>query len=161
MRRSLVAVFLGLVLAFLGEGQVLAQENWVATPGVGVGPVRLGMSVGEIEKIVTRAPRKDHWILSGKPAWIYYVQGLQVHYDKNVRAYQVVVDKPGIKTPEGLQVGDPSSGIQAVHGAPSLSHQLPTAASMPKQYLYVYQSKGLGFQTEGDRILLINILPVR
>jgi hypothetical protein len=157
MRRHLGAVFFGVVLALWGCGQVLAQGNWVATPGVGVGPVKLGMSVTDIEKVLTRSPRDDHQIVSGKPKWIYYAQGLQVHYDENVRALQVVVEKSGIQTPEGLQVGDPSAKIQAVYGAPTGSHQLPTAANRPKQYYYVYSPKGVGFQTEGDRILLVYI----
>ncbi len=161
MRRSLGAVVLGLVLAFWGAVQVSAQGNWVVTPGVGVGPIRLGMSSAEVEKALTRSPREDHVILSGKPKWIYYAQGLQVNYDEQVRALQVVVDKVGPQTAEGIKVGDPASRFQAAYGAPGLSHQLPTAASQPKQFYYVYKSRGIGFQTEGDRILLIYVFQPR
>ncbi len=157
MRRHLGAVLLVVALALWGGGQVLAQGSWVATPGVGVGPIKLGMPAADIEKVLTRSPRDDHQMVSGKPKWIYYAQGLQVHYDEKVRALQVVVDKTGVQTSEGLQVGDPSTKIQAVYGAPTGSHQLPTAANRPKQYYFVYSSRGVGFQTEGDRILLIYI----
>jgi hypothetical protein len=149
------------VLALVLTGWAWAQAGWVATPGIGVGALRLGMTASAIEKMVTRSPRTDHQEISGKPKWIYYNEGLQVHYDDALKALQIVVDKPGIKTPEGLQVGDPSSRISALYGQAGQSHQLPTAAKMPKQYYYVFPSRGLGVQTEGDRVLLLYIFPAR
>lgn len=157
MRRFFGVAVLVLVLT----GWAWAQPGWVATPGIGVGTLRLGMTAAAIEKMVTRSPRADHQEISGRPKWIYYNEGLQVHYDDAVKALQIVVDKPGIKTPEGLQVGDPSSRIQALYGQAGQSHQLPTAARMPKQYYYVFPSRGLGVQTEGDRVLLLYIFSAR
>ena len=72
-----------------------------------------------------------------------------------------MADKVGLKTPEGVQVGDPASRIEAAYGKDYLSHQLPTAARMPKQYVYVYRSKGVEFQTEGDKILFIYVFPAK
>jgi hypothetical protein len=157
MQRFFKVAFLFLALS----GWAWAQAGWVATPGVGVGELRLGMTASAIEKMVTRSSRTDHQEVSGKPKWIYYNEGVQVHYDDAVKALQIVVDKPGIKTPEGLQVGDPSSQISALYGRAGQSHQLPTAARMSKQYYYVFTSRGLGVQTEGDRVLLIYIFPAR
>ncbi len=149
------------VLVLALTGWAWAQAGWVATPGIGVGPVRLGMTASAIEKNLTRSPRADHQEISGKPKWIYYNQGVQVHYDDAATALQIVVDKAGIPTPEGLQVGDPSSRISALYGQAGQSHQLPTAARMPKQYYYVFPSRGLGVQTEGDRVLLLYLFPAR
>lgn len=160
MRRSILAWLLGMVLILGAWGSAQAQgSKWIATPGVGVGPVKLGMTAGAIEKSVTRTPGGDHQLIMGNPKWVYYDQGVQVHYDSAVKALQVVVDKSGIATPEGVQLGDPTSRFEQVYGRDYLAHQLPTAAKKPKQYYYAYKSRGIGFQTEGDRIILIYIFP--
>lgn len=158
LRVSLCTLVLGLALS-LGA---LAQGKWTVTPGVGVGPVKVGMTVAAVEKLVSRDAKADHQVVNGKPQWIFYGQGVQVHYDNAGRALQVVADKPGLATPEGVQLGDSLTKVEAAYGRGYMAHQLPTAAGLPKQYTYVYKNLGLEFQTEGDRVILIYVFaPLR
>lgn len=161
LRRTFCAWILGAALSVTAVG-VQAETKWTVTPGVGVGPVKVGMHVSGIEKLLTRNPKGDHQEVAGRPQWIFYNGGVQVHYDNAGKALQVVADKSGMPTPEGVQVGDPLSKAEACYGRNYIAHQLPTASGLPKQYTYVYKERGLEFQTEGDRILFIYVFqPVK
>lgn len=153
LRSTLCALILGLALT----AGAFAQAKWAVNPGVGIGPIKIGMHVTAIEKILTRDPKGDHQEVAGKPQWIFYAQGIQVHYDQAGRAVQVVADKGGILTDKGVGVGDPLSKAEACYGRGYVAHQLPTASGLPKQYYYVYKDQGVGFQTETDRTILIYV----
>lgn len=155
LRKSLCALILGLALTTWGAH---AQAKWTIAPATGIGPIKIGMTVAAIEKVLTRDPKGDHQEVAGRPTWVFYTQGVQVHYDQG-RAVQVVADKPSLATAEGVQVGDPLSKAEACYGRGYIAHQLPTASGKPKQYYYVYKERGLGFQTENDRIILIYVFP--
>lgn len=155
LRATLCALILGLALTV----GAMAEAKWTVAPGAGIGPYKLGTQVTTLEKTLTRDPKGDHQEVAGKPQWIYYLQGIQAHFDQSGRAIQLVADKPGIPTAEGVQVGDPLSKAEASYGRGYVAHQLPTASGLPKQYYYVYKERGLGFQTETDRIILIYVFP--
>lgn len=162
MKRTRCGLLVALALVLAAWGSAAAQGKWTINPGVGVGPIQIGMPCAVAERNLTRDPKGDHQIASGQPKWIFYNEGLQIHYDSSIQVLQVVVDRPGIPTAEGVQVGDSANRFEQVYGRNYLAHQLPTATQMPKQYFYAYNSKGLGFQTEGDKILLISVFaPVK
>ncbi|MDO5295402.1 MAG: hypothetical protein Q4F00_02005 [bacterium] len=157
--RKLCGVALSLLFLLLSVGVAEAQQDWTITPGVGAGPIKLGMSLKEIEANYHRDPKADHCIFHGRPIWIFYKEGFQVNYDAKQKAMQIYFDKPGIKTPGGVQVGDLSKSFLPEFGNGFIAHELPTAQAMPNQYLYVYRSKGIGFQIEGERIKFIFVSP--
>ncbi len=153
--RKLCLAAIGLALLLVCTGISFAQAKWSITPGVGAGPIRLGMDIKSIEAIVHRDPNADQSFFHGRPIWLFYKEGVQVNYDPHQRAMQIYVDKPGITTPGGVQVGDLPSQFLAEYGGDYIAHELPTAQSMPNQYLYVYKKLGIGFQVEGERIKFI------
>ena len=154
MQKMRCAIF-GLLLLLISAASAEAQQPWTITPGVGAGPIKLGMSIKEIEANYHRDPKADQCIFKGRPVWIFYKEGFQVNYDMAQKAAQIYFDKPGIVTAGGVQVGDVSNKFLPEFGNDYIAHELPTAQAMPNQYLYVYTKKGIGFQIEGDRIKFI------
>lgn len=150
-----VIVAVGLLI-----GVAAAQSNWDVRPGKGVGPLSIGMPISKCEQIVQRNPKADHAFIGHKrPFWIYYLNGVQINYDSNATAYQIYIDKPGIVTSKGIQVGDPQAKFMAAYGKDYLAHELPTAKSQPKQSFYAYKSIGLGFQVENGIVKFIAVFP--
>ena len=154
--RRLISVIVGILVLVLASDVAQAQAKWTITPGVGVGPIKLGMSIQEIEAIVHRDPKADQSFFHGRPIWLFYKEGIQVNYDIKQRAMQIYVDKPGIIA-NGVQVGDPSNKFLPAFGNDYIAHELPTAQSMPNQYHYAYRRQGIGFQIEGSHIKFIFI----
>lgn len=137
-----------------------AQSGWDIRPGQGVGPFQIGMPIAQCEQQLQRDPQADQvFVGKNRPFWIYYLNGLQINYDSQGQAFQFYIDKPGIPTSKGIQVGDPIEKFIAAYGTGYLAHELPTAKNQAKQSLYVYKSLGLGFQTEGNTVKFIVILP--
>lgn len=155
LRKSLMAI----ALFALTAGIALAQQQWTAVPGVGAGPIKVGMNIKQVETILTRKPNADHAFRNKKyPFWIYYNEGLQVAYlIPSGKADQVIVDKPGIPTDKGVEVGGSLEQIVDAYGRNYIDHELPTGSKDPKQYTYYYPSQGIGFQLEGGRIKFIYI----
>ncbi|MGM9997982.1 MAG: hypothetical protein ACI38Q_01065 [Candidatus Bruticola sp.] len=141
-------------------GSAIAQSNWDVRPGQGVGPLNIGMNIKQCEQIVQRNPEADHAFVGKKrPFWIYYLNGVQINYDNSASVYQIYIDKPGIVTSKGIQVGDPQSKFIAAYGKKYLAHELPTATNQPKQSFYAYKSLGLGFQVENEVVKFIAVFP--
>lgn len=137
-----------------------ADEGWAVRGGDGVGPLKLGMKIEACEKLVKRNPNADHAFVSGKrPFWIFYLNGVQINYDITSAALQIYVDKAGIPTDKGIQVGDPQDKFMNAYGRNFVSHELPTAKNQPKQSVYVYKNLGLGFQVEGGIVKFIIVTP--
>lgn len=149
------------IICFLLIGCIqtgFAQNSWKVRPGEGVGPYSIGMSCKQCEQTLTRVKGADHVFVGRKhnlPFWIYYNEGIQVNYDNKCSAVQFYVDKPGIFTDKGIQVGDAQAKFLEAYGKGYVSHELPTAKSQPKQTLYVYKKSGLGFQVEGGIVKFI------
>ena len=157
--RKLCISLLSIAVFFVLQGMCFAQgAAWTVTPGVGVGPIKLGMNVKAIEAILHRDPKADQSFIHERPLWIFYKEGIQVNYDSYGNAMQIYVDKPGIATAGGVQVGDAAKSFMGEFGTKYIAHELPTAKSMPDQYLYVYKSEGVGFQIEGAAIKFILIV---
>ncbi|MBQ7529391.1 hypothetical protein IJT10_05765 [bacterium] len=137
-----------------------SNEGWTVRGGDGVGPLKLGMKVEACEKIVKRNPNADQAFVAGKrPFWIFYLEGVQINYDNTSKVLQIYVDKTGIPTDKGVQVGDPQDKFMNAYGRGFVSHELPTAKGQPKQSVYVYKSSGLGFQVEGGIVKFIIVTP--
>lgn len=149
----------GIVLAFaVTASAAWADAGWDVRPGDGVGPVSIGMPFSKCETFLKRDPKAEHVFLGRKktqPFWVYYTNGVQVNYDRKGKAMQVWVDKPGIVTSKGVQVGDSKDKFIAAYGRGYDSHELPTAKNQPKIYAYYYKSSGLGFQIEGGIVKFI------
>lgn len=154
--RRIISVILGILVMLLTSSMAQAQPQWEIVPGVSAGPIKLGMSIEQIEAILHRDPKADQSIFHGRPIWIFYKEGIQVNYDIKQKAMQIYVDKPGILA-KGVQVGDPSNKFLPVFGNDYIAHELPTAQCMPNQYHYAYRRQGIGFQIEGDHIKFIFI----
>ncbi|MCR5662252.1 MAG: hypothetical protein K6G50_09000 [bacterium] len=153
LRKSLMA----LVLLALASGIAWAQQQWTAVPGVGAGPIKVGMNIKQVEQILTRKPNAPHAYRNKKwPFWVYYNEGLQVAYlIPSGKVDQVVVDKPGIPTDKGVEVGGSLEDITNAYGHNYIDHELPTGSKDPKQYAYYYPPQGIGFQLEGGKIKFI------
>lgn len=161
MRRRIFFVIsllvFGLVFMLTQLNQAQAQGNWVVIPGASVGPISLNMPVSKVESMLKRDPAGAHMIYQGRPVWIFYKEGVQVNYDGSGTAMQIYVDKPGIATQKGIQVGDSQARFISAYGTGYIAHELPTAKSLPKQYFYAYKKIGLGFQVEGDKVKFIAV----
>ena len=159
MRKIYIGIFL-LFSIVLTVSAAFAQNAWQVRSGEGVGPYSLGMSFNECEKTLHRDKNADQVFVRRKqPFWIYYTDGIQINYDHFGKVIQIFVDKPGILTDKGIQVGDPQDKFMTAYGRGFVSHELPTAKSQPKQSVYVYKNLGLGFQVEGGIVKFIIVTP--
>ncbi|MBQ7502626.1 hypothetical protein IJT93_07925 [bacterium] len=157
MRKFFINIcFLLSLSAALTVSAAFAQSAWKVRNGEGVGPYSIGMTFSECEKTLHRDKNADQVFVRRKqPFWIYYTDGIQINYDHFGKVIQIFVDKPGILTDKGIQVGDPQDKFLAAYGRGCVSHELPTAKSQPKQSVYIYKNMGLGFQVEGGIVKFI------
>lgn len=148
-----------------------SAEDWSISPGAGVGPVKLGMKLSDVE-VKTKVLPQGHGPLrrtdtvtevrNGKMVIAYTrYDGIEVQWLP--RAIQIVVNKPSITVnsrpvnlvgPGGLRVGGTLANIQATLGRWDEARDLkPQKNTM----MYVYKNKRIGFVVKDGRIASINV----
>jgi hypothetical protein len=157
LRKILPLLFLFTLVLGLAAAAADPKSSWVARAGVGVGPVLVNMDYDSVNKLLTWDKTRNTY-QDKQPFHTFYTEGIQVHWNRSARAEQIIVEVPGIPTAEGVRVGDSRSRFEQVYGRDyTVSPPLPTAKSEPPQHQYFYTSRGIGFQTRGDSIILIYV----
>ncbi len=148
---SLRKIVTSILFVALGAGSSVAEETWVVRM-VGVGPVKIGMKLPEINSLLqeTFALPKDKdeqscfYVTPEKHAHVAFmmVDGVLARVD---------VDSAGVPTAEGVQVGDTEAQALKVYGTKMKVE--PHKYTGPEgHYLTVKSSSGkYGFRFETDR----------
>jgi hypothetical protein len=102
-----------LSLAFL-IGNSAATETWVLRFD-GVGPVKIGMSLSQLNAVLQRKSEPDD------EGGCFYVESSKHPHLKFMiiegRLARIDVEEPGAATSTGMQVGDSDSRVKQVYGA--------------------------------------------
>jgi hypothetical protein len=104
-------------LMFLLAGICLAGDGWVVRPN-GVGPVKIGMSLPQLnmalhEKFAMPQDKEDQVCF-----YVTSTQHPQVSFMiENKRLVRVDVDKSGVTTTEGVQVGNSEEHVKDIYGS--------------------------------------------
>lgn len=149
-----------LAILLILSGQALAQ-GWVAEPGQGVGPVKLGMTIPEVASHLTPT---EYIGTKKNPRFIRYGD-FQAEY--SVKKLVMISlhgnsfgTKSGAATFElkgGVQIGTPFTHVQTVFGRNYIQQELKTAKGAPRETYYAYRFLGIGFRTRADRVAHIDI----
>jgi hypothetical protein len=137
-------------------GSSLANETWVVRED-GAGPVKIGMSLSQLnavlhEKFSTPAANGEQgcfYVDSSKHPHILFmiIDG---------RLARIDVLKPGVSTPEGVQVGDTESHARKVYGSKLKAE--PHAYTGPEGHYLTAHSKdgrfGVRFETDDGKITM-------
>src|ERR1035441_2763108 len=105
------------VLAVLSVGTALAGDGWIVRQN-GVGPAKVGMSLSQLnaalqEKFTLPQNKEDQacfYVTPKKHPRISFMI-------ENRHLVRIDVDKAGIATAEGVQVGDSEEHVKHVYGA--------------------------------------------
>lgn len=150
-------------------------EDWTITPGQGVGPIRLGMKLSEVEKPTKKLPQgkgplsrmdTQNVYNKQKKTWVIgYTKynGIEIQWDPV--SIQIVVNKPTISVggrtinlvgPGGLRVGGGQTSLETTLGKWDEARDLkPLKATT----MYVYKAKGMHVIVKSGRIDSITIFP--
>lgn len=147
------------ILAFVLAGIITAtafptSNDWVVRPQ-SVGPVKIGMTIAQIN-----AALREKFSFPGEKdeRGCFYVSPSQ-HPDvafmiENGRLVRIDVAKPGVATPEGVQVGDSEARAKSVYGN-KLKIE-PHAYNGPEGHYLTVRSNdgryGTRFETDGGKI---------
>ncbi|MGA2235151.1 MAG: hypothetical protein ABSG23_06730 [Terriglobales bacterium] len=107
-------IFIGVVI--LSVGVCLAGDGWIVRQD-GIGPVKIGMSLSQLnaalhEKFATPENREDQGCF-----YVTATKHPQVSFMiENRRLVRLDVDKSGVATTEGVQVGDSEERVKQVYG---------------------------------------------
>jgi hypothetical protein len=146
--RTLAVVFLVIAVSW-------AADDWVVRPD-GVGPVKVGMSLAQLnaashERFAMPAEKGDQGCFYVHPKSHPQV-AFMIEDGKLVR---VDVDKRGISTIEGIQVGDTQARTQQVYGAKAKVEPSQYTGEEGGRYLTVRSPdghSGIRFETEKGKI---------
>jgi hypothetical protein len=132
-----------------------AVDGWVVRPD-GVGPVRIGMGLIQLnaalhERFAMPAEKSDQGCFYVHPKSHPQI-ALMIEDGKLVR---VDVDKPGISTEEGVQVGDSQVHAQHVYGVKAKVEPSQYTGEEGGRYLTIRSPdghSGIRFETEKGKI---------
>ncbi|MEW6280116.1 MAG: hypothetical protein AB1758_15925 [Candidatus Eremiobacterota bacterium] len=160
MRGRFLAALAALFVALSGLARA---EDWTITPGVGVGPVKLGMRLSEVEKPLGLI-RKDTWAPGGIIRYTKY-GGVEIEW--NPRAVQIVVPSAkvsvsgrpvGLVAEGGIRVGQSTQAqMESVYGRNYQAQPLKTGRNEPLKTHYIYADKKIGFIVSNGKVISINI----
>lgn len=131
-----------------------ANDNWVMRPQ-GIGPVKIGMTIAQLnaslsEKFALPAEKDEQGCFYVSP---HQHPGVAFMVE-NGRLVRIDVDKPGIATAEGIQVGDSETRAKTVYG--SRLKVGPHAYNGPEGHYLTVRSEdgryGMRFETDGAKI---------
>lgn len=139
-------------------------EIWPFQPGVGVGPVKLGLGQLEPTRFLT-PDRRLGGSLGGE--YLTYKEGIETQCQSK-QIIEIVVKKTSftgggrsveIQIPGGLKIGSPASQLQGAFGTGMISAARPTAKGFPQLTIYAWPSKGVEVQAEAGKIIQFSIFP--
>ena len=149
-----ILILVSVVASLTATALPAANESWVIRPQ-GAGPVKIGMTIAEInaalsEKFGLPAEKDERGCFCVSPS-----QHPDVTFMiENGRLVRIDVDKPGVTTPEGIQVGDSETRVKNVYG--NRLKVEPHAYSGPEWHYLTVRSKdgryGTKFETDGAKI---------
>jgi hypothetical protein len=148
LRKGLVAVVILIGVSYAGD-------TWVIRPD-GVGPVKIGMSLFQLnaalhERFSLPGNKEDQGCFYVNPK-SHPVVAFMIEDGHLVR---VDVNKPGIKTVEGVQVGDTEAQAQNIYGSSLKLEPSKYTGDEGGHYLTVQTADkhyGTRFETEKGRI---------
>jgi len=141
------------VLAIVSVGASLASDGWIIRQD-GIGPIRIGMSVSQLntalhEKFAMPEKKEDQGCFYVHPSKHSAVSFMI----EDGRLVRIDVDKAGVLTVEGVQVGDSEKHVVQVYG-PSL--KVEEHAYTPEGHYLTVRSKdgryGIRFETEKGKV---------
>jgi len=150
---SLLRVVLA-VLIVVSTIATVADDSWVVRDD-GIGPAKIGMSLSEINNVLrekwSMPEDKDEqscfYVDSAKHAGI----GFMI---LDSRLARIDVDRPGVRTAKGIQVGDSEAHTLRVYG-PKLKIEPHFYSGPEDHYLTIYSGDnrcGIRFETDKGKI---------
>lgn len=151
------------VLLLLVAGTVPAQASvdpaHLIAPGVGIGPVKLGMAIGNVAALLgtpTAAQVFTHGAVlparGGATAFYWPKSRWLVETDRTGIVYDVaILNDPQCSTADGLHDGLTPADIRAKWGPPSRSAHAQTGSEF-----LVYDSRGVTFVVSRNRSSALN-----
>ncbi len=161
--RLLVSLLASILLIGVPAGaqQAIQSNQFLITPGAGIGPLRLGMTIEEAVQLLG-TPKSTKTFSNGatRYRWYEYVAlpsgystvrreegGLYTQATSLGVVYQVgVFENSSYLTPEGLHVGSPEQEVYRVMGRPEATNEETGGGGKSRTFL----------QFPGDRILCRN-----
>jgi hypothetical protein len=149
-----IVAFAFMLVTALSSGGYSAANDWVIRED-GVGPVKVGMTVSQLNKILHEKfsfpeQKEDQPCFYVNPAKHPHISFMI----EDGRLARVDVDAPGTPTAEGVQVGDSELRAKRVYG-PRLKIE-PHAYTGPVGHYLTIRSKdgryGIRFETDGKKI---------
>ncbi len=157
MKKILVA------LSLLATSLAASAENWKVTPGVGVGPIKLGQQYLEANKFLTPGDS----VGNAKQAYLRYKEGVELECE-NFKIIQIVLRQSSFSTKSGpvavamdgdLRIGSGVAQMETALGRNYQARDLKVGSGQPQETYYAYQSRGLGVLARGGRIVEFAIWP--
>jgi hypothetical protein len=111
---SRILLLLG-VLAIVSSAATLAVDTWALRED-GIGPIKIGMTLPQLnvalhEKFKLPKAREDQGCFYAKPA--RHHMSLMI---ENKHLVRIDIDKPGVPTEKGIQVGDSERHAPEIYG---------------------------------------------
>jgi hypothetical protein len=142
------------VLIIVSSIATVADDSWVVRDD-GIGPVKIGMSLSEMNNVL-----HEKWTMpeDKNEQSCFYVDSAK-HADIGFmildgRLARIDVDRPGVRTAKGIQVGDSEARALRVYG-PNLKVEPHFYTSPEGHYLTIYSSDsryGIRFETDSGKI---------
>ena len=151
---------LGLLLA-----APISAETWRVVPGQGVGPVSLGQSYVDVNKVLT--PKEALGDL--RQGYLRYREGIDVECT-NQKVTQIFVNQTSFQGKAGpievqvegnLKIGSSASQVESALGRVYEARDLKVHKSQPREVYYAFRSKGLGVLVRGGKVAQFIVWPRR
>lgn len=143
----------------------VGAETWKVVPGRSVGPISLGQSYLEVNKVLT--PKEA--LGDQRQAYLRYREGVDVECVQQ-KVSQIFVNQTQFQGKSGpvqvamdgnLSIGNSAAQMEAALGRAYEARDLKVAKSQPREVYYAYRSRGLGVVTRGGKIVQFIIWPKR
>lgn len=148
-------------LTLLALAPVLAQGAWTAAPGEGVGPLKLAMSVNEVNNVlapteVIGSTRNPRYIRYGD-FLVEFAAAKAVMYSWQSNSIKTKSGAVNLQLNAGIGVGTPFNMVETTYGRNYIQNDLKTAKGAPRETYYAYRALGLGFRTKAGRVAQVDI----
>lgn len=153
-------------LFFLMFAALLASawaESWPLKPGLGLGPITLGVEYVQVNRFLTPGDAMGN----KAKAYLRYKEGVDVECE-NHKVVQILVNKSQFAGKSGpvdvamegnLKIGSSVVQMESALGRNYEARELKVAKSQPKEVYYAYSSRGLGVLTRAGKIIQFAIWP--
>ncbi|MCA9795759.1 MAG: hypothetical protein KC910_28320 [Candidatus Eremiobacteraeota bacterium] len=148
-------------LTLLALAPVLAQGAWTAAPGEGIGPLKLSMTVTQVNNLlapteVIGSMQNPRYVRYGD-FLVEYASAKAVMYSWQSNTVKTKSGAVNLQLNAGIGVGTPFNMVETTFGRNYISNDLKTAKGAPRETYYAYRSLGLGFRTKAGRVAQVDI----